>query len=324
MARLPPFNIQTPDITLVNLNRLLARLDDIIPDVEQAGSSPLRKSSLERSRVGANLEYARTLLLRLERDSTAPLKKTAKKQTVQSEFSRERSSIKRLSERLYKLSQLDNDEDSSDDGDEADEDLLREDDGDAQEHISSLHQRGQSSSCDVGSDNKEPLPTVISSSDNQQNERSPEAALSMQGTESMQQPSTLRSRRTAHTSNDDVGISTSSHTKGALANTEALLSHNRTEQEDLSTSLLNMAQALKQSSQAFAASLESEKDVVDRAGEGLEKNSSGMQAAEQRMGTLRRMTEGKGWLGRMLLYAWIAGLMMLALFIVGFLPKLRF
>ena len=85
-----------------------------------------------------------------------------------------------------------------------------------------------------------------------------------------------------------------------------------------------MAQQLKASSQSFATSLEDEKDVVDGATKGLDKSELGMEAAQKRMGYLRSMTEGRGWWGRMLMYAWIAGLMVLALVIVFVLPKLRF
>lgn len=110
----------------------------------------------------------------------------------------------------------------------------------------------------------------------------------------------------------------------SLATSETLLSHQRTEQETLTDSLLEMAAALKNSSKAFASSLESEKDVLSNTGANLEKNSLGMEAAERRIGSLRRMTEGKGWWGRMMMYAWIAGLMVIAILIVGVLPKLRF
>ena len=122
----------------------------------------------------------------------------------------------------------------------------------------------------------------------------------------------------------DAGTSTAIEHDPRVEQTEKVLSFNRSEQEDLTASLLSMAQALKVSSEQFATSLDSEKDVLSRASEGLDKNSSGMQAAEKRMTTLRRMTEGRGWLGRMLMYACIAGLWMMALVIVGFLPKLRF
>lgn len=123
---------------------------------------------------------------------------------------------------------------------------------------------------------------------------------------------------------EDIGITTSSDVNPNLSQTEKLLSHNRMEQEDLTASLLDMAHALKASSQAFSSSLESEKEILDRASEGLEKNTTGMEAAGKRMGALRRMSEGRGWLGRMLMYAWIMGLMMIALIIVVVLPKFRF
>lgn len=137
-------------------------------------------------------------------------------------------------------------------------------------------------------------------------------------------PTTLFNQSVAAEAGKDVGITTSSDHDPSLADTEKLLSFNRYEQEDLTASLLTMAQALKASSQAFSSSLESEKEIVDRATEGLDKNTTGMGQAEKRMGTLRRMTEGRGWFGRLLIYAWIAGLWLVALVIVLVLPKLRF
>jgi hypothetical protein len=56
----------------------------------------------------------------------------------------------------------------------------------------------------------------------------------------------------------------------------------------------------------------------------MDRNELGLEAASRRMGHLRSMTEGKGWLGRMIMYAYIAGLAVLALVIVFVLPKLRF
>ena len=85
-----------------------------------------------------------------------------------------------------------------------------------------------------------------------------------------------------------------------------------------------MASQLKASTQAFHTTLESEKSTLARAAEGLDRTTSSMQAAERRMGMLRRMTEGKGWWGRMMLYAWIFGLWVVAVGIVVLGPKLRF
>lgn len=137
-------------------------------------------------------------------------------------------------------------------------------------------------------------------------------------------PSELRARHAQAAERGQDTAETTSADRGITAKTEALLDHNRSEQESLTDSLLSMAQQLKASSQAFANSLESEKDVLGRATEGLDKNTSGLDAATKRMGYLRTMTEGRGWWGRMIMYAWIFGLMFVALFIVGFMPKLRF
>lgn len=134
--------------------------------------------------------------------------------------------------------------------------------------------------------------------------------------------STLRSRHSHLPGRTDIATTTGSQVSSTMA--ESLLTENRTEQEAITMSLLSMAQQLRESTQTFSSSLESEKDILNRATTGLEQNVTGMEAAQGRMGFLRRMTEGKGWLDRMMLYAWIFGLMFVALSIVLFLPKLRF
>lgn len=123
---------------------------------------------------------------------------------------------------------------------------------------------------------------------------------------------------------DSTAIATGSATSTSkLQETEQTLDAHRAEQEDLTTSLLSLATQLKASSQAFHSSLEAEKSVLARAVEGLDRTTTNMGAAEKRMGMLRRMTEGKGWLGRMMLYAWIFGLWIVAVLIVFLGPKLR-
>jgi hypothetical protein len=109
-----------------------------------------------------------------------------------------------------------------------------------------------------------------------------------------------------------------------LPQTEAMLSHNRNEQETLTTSLLEMAKQLKQQSVHFGQTLEGDKGILDRAVSGLDKNQLGMDAASRRMGTLRKMTEGKGWFARMKLYGLIFGLWLIAFLIVFVGPKIRF
>ena len=85
-----------------------------------------------------------------------------------------------------------------------------------------------------------------------------------------------------------------------------------------------MAKQLKKSSEAFSNSLVEDTAHLDGAVEGLDRNSSRMDATGSRMGLLRKMSEGRGWLGRMMLYAWIAGLWVVAILLVFVAPKLRF
>lgn len=150
------------------------------------------------------------------------------------------------------------------------------------------------------------------------------------------QPPTLRNRNPTTTTTKPAPTSSqlttatttatsiSTNLNPTLPTKESALSASRLEQEDLTTSLLSLASQLKASSQSFQATLENEKSILDRAVTGIDKTSSTMEAAGQRMGMLRRMTEGKGWWGRMMLYAWVFGLWVVAVLIVFVGPKLRF
>lgn len=115
-----------------------------------------------------------------------------------------------------------------------------------------------------------------------------------------------------------------SATTSATATTEAIIDHHRAEQDKLTESMVGMARALKESSRRFASSLQEDQDVLQSAGRNLERNEAGLGAVAGRMGALRRMTEGKGWWGRMLLYVYIAGLAVFAVLLVFVFPKLRF
>lgn len=226
-----------------------------------------------------------------------------------------------MSERLTDLETLGEDEEfDEEDGDSEGEDLLGEDtpgEGDTTDELSSHNDNDTppmtaslvESTRSLGLDERDEQADSILETEREGQE------------ESAIESSTLRSRNPRA---ELFAGQTSSTTGISTATSEALLTHNRTEQETLTSSLLSMAQALKESSLAFGSSLEDEKSILNRATEGLDKNELGMEAAQRRMGHLRTMTEGRGWLGRMLMYAYIAGLMVLALVIVFVLPKLRF
>jgi hypothetical protein len=138
-------------------------------------------------------------------------------------------------------------------------------------------------------------------------------------------PSTLRNRHNTQESPKETATATGRNTSpNKLESTEQALTSDRMEQEDLTSSLLSLASQLKASSHSFQSTLENEKSVLDRAVTGIDKTSTTMEAAGQRMGMLRKMSEGKGWWGRMMLYAWIFALWLVAVLIVFVGPKLRF
>lgn len=288
------------------LTRLLTKLDHSLLD-PSASDPRLRSSQYERNRVGQNLEYARTLLLTLEKQS-ATVRVQSQRQATQADLQRKRELIKRLQAKLQELNQLDEeDEDDSDDDDE-------EADGVDGEQGNSLLEYAPARKADAGLDTGDSQDNRVSDSQAQE----------------------LRSRRPLQASDNRSAASTTareqlfagrpkeSEPNSELENTERLMSHNRTEQENLTTGLLGLARALKESSMNFSSSLESEKDVLKRAEGGLDKSSQGMEAAERRMGMLRRMSEGQGWWGRIKLYATIFVLWVFCFLLVFIGPKLRF
>ncbi|KAF2658622.1 DUF1771-domain-containing protein [Lophiostoma macrostomum CBS 122681] len=286
---------QPPDTTAINLERLLSRLEQTVlsPDASPA----LRKSSLERTRVSANVEYARNLLLNLEHSATTVSTSKSKKTALQADLQKKRELIKQLNQRLLELNQLD---DSDSDGSDGSVDSDEED----QDNFPSYAPRVKEEAgleVKAGSEGNEAL---YSAAQNLTSELRRRGGPGKEGKATSSGTSLFPSN-----SKTTAGVPSADHS-------EALLEHNRKEQENLTTSLLEMAKQLKQQSIHFGSTLENDKGILDRAVENLDKSSLGMEAAGQRMGTLRRMTEGKGWWARMKLYALIFGLWVAAFLIV--------
>lgn len=243
------------------------------------------------------------MLLNLEH-SASSLPSKSKKSVLQADLQQKRETIKQLNQRIYELNQLDDsDSEASVDSDDEDEDqfpsyapAVKTNDG-----IDIRTGEGEGN---------EALQNAARNLTSQMRRRG--QAAEAEGTQAASGSSLFPSKAAATTSNP------------TLAQTEALLSHDRNEQETLTESLLEMAKQLKAQSIHFSNTLESDKGVVDRAVSGLDKNQINMDAASQRMGTLRRMTEGRGWWDRMKLYAMISGLWILAFLIVFVGPKIRF
>jgi hypothetical protein len=284
----------------VTLNRLLSRLDHALlaPDSEQL--QRIRASQYERNKVGANIEHARTLLLTLEKQSSTVRIQTQRQQ-IQSDLKSKRELIKKLNARLQELNELG----EEDDYEESEED-----------------------------ESEEGYDTKTSYAPARKDTQDGIDAGGSEGPRIPDPPSELRSRRPLQASDNKAAASTSAREQlfadrsqrkqePTLSQSETLLSHNRTEQETLTTSLIGLAKALKESSIQFSSSLETEKDVLKRAEGGLDKSSQGMEAAHRNMSMLRRMSEGQGLWGRIKLYAFIFGLWVACFLVVFVGPKIR-
>ncbi|PLB36401.1 uncharacterized protein BDW47DRAFT_108511 [Aspergillus candidus] len=348
----------SPDLTALSLSRLVHRLELNLL-VPSADLSPLRQSEYQRMRVGANIAFAQSTLTSLER-ALPTIKAPDHRNDLQTDLLLYRQTIKKLqavldeitaeAETLRSASRGAAGQDEGDDESESEsldgEDLLTPDEG-----SSTSGEGGRGGLDEEGGD---PSATATTTSDiPTATPQPPQATTTTQPTNPEQPqtaPPTLRNRShlppssssttapttpTATTTGARTGTDlfplphTLPHaqtdpTPSSTSQTESQLTTDRTTQEDLTTSLLSLASQLKSSSHAFHASLESEKSVLARAVDGLDRSTGSMGAAERRMGTLRRMTEGKGWWGRMMLYAWIFGLWLLAVLIVFLGPKLRF
>lgn len=287
----------------VTLNRLLSRLDQTLLHPESEQLSRIRESQYERNKVGANIEHARTLLLTLEKQSST-IRIQTQRQQIQADLQAKRELIKRLNTRLQELNQLG---DAGDDDDDREE----EDSEDADDVIASYEpaRKDTHDGIEAGGPDGPQIPDLPLEAE-------------------------LRSRRPPQASDNRTAASTSARESlfanrsnpkqdANLSQSETMLSHNRTEQESLTTSLIGLAKALKDSSVQFSSSLEAEKDVLKRTEGGLDKGSQGMEAAERKMSMLRRMSEGQGWWGRIKLYAFIFGLWLACFLIVFVGPKIR-
>ncbi|KAI0127442.1 synaptobrevin [Xylariales sp. AK1849] len=348
MARLtqapmtPRRSVSNPD-SLTDLNRLLARLQQSILHADAERERRLRTSEYERNKAEINLEYARTLLTKLEQDALG-VKVHSRRQEMQTDLNRKREVFEQITERLRELEDLsiDSDEDS-DEGEDLLADIIQtpsesmdsrsperrgmdlqdvEEEGEVsyEEDESTVPPGTQDSGSAAAAESRSPVTTR-------------EGAPKTPGTTTTQtvrsrgpaiQPATDTAETSARAQLFGNRDSTTTTSLSTTATTEAVLDHQRAEQDKLTESLLNMAKSLKSTSQAFQTDLEQEKDILGGAGTSMEKSELSMEQASRRMGTLRKMSEGKGLWGRMMLYLWIAGLMMVAVLIVFVMPKLRF
>ncbi|GAB0133577.1 hypothetical protein EsDP_00001983 [Epichloe bromicola] len=328
----------SPEAALAELTQLLLRLEQNVLHPTPERERRLRTSEYERTRVESNLGHARSVLTKLEQDALQ-VKAPTKRMETQNILNINRDRLEALLDRLQDLRQMANDEDDSSD----EEDLLAGIIQTPSESMDSLSSdaRDVPQIVDTPSDSVSREPTPTHESPRSSSHSAQPAAPPPSSSPVTQTTQELRSRSSAHPNTSSTWTSPPPpHTSAraalfasrrrpaepqtSTATAEAILDQQRAEQDSLSESILKMASALKASSQKFSSTLDADKDVVEKAGEGISKTEQSMETARGRMGTLRRMTEGKGWWGRMMLFAWVYGLMVGLLLLVFVMPKLRF
>ncbi|KAM4068117.1 membrane fusion protein use1 domain-containing protein [Hirsutella rhossiliensis] len=326
------------DALFVQLSQLVSRLQQNVLHPTPERERRLRTSEYERARVEANLEYALSLLGRLEQDA-ARITVPARKLERQDALHATRETLETLLDRMEDLRQLALDEDQDSDEEDLLGDIVPTPSESAPSTSAESRQEDTARDAIPASptpqlatildppatpahllENISPTTPVFPAQDPTQTTQSLRGRSSIQSQPSVSADVSHSTARAALFANRREPAAPQTST----ATAEAILDQQRAEQDSLSGSILQMASALKASSQRFSSSLEVDKDVVSRAGEGIDKTERGMDAARGRMGALRKMTEGKGWWGRLMLYAWVYGLMVALLLIVFVLPKLRF
>ncbi|KAI6248529.1 hypothetical protein HI914_03132 [Erysiphe necator] len=323
-VELPPIISTTAlDIQRINLSRMISRFHQIFITPDSKTEALLRESKSERTKLEsvstgeAILKFKSWYRIGTEKNLSKLEQVTPtnyglnKKYDVQVELAQKRKALLKFSQQLKELNDLANYHDEGSDEDHLEECSLS--DASCEQNLFTQNKAVEHES---------PVPSPNSNKNIMMAKKPANLDQSIINSPSETQ-SNLRVR--VKSERAEIFQSSSRSTGADISSTaESLITHNRVEQEILTDSLLQMAKMLKNSSQAFSSALEEEKDILRHATQGLEKNELGLEAAQRRIGLLRTMTEGKGWWGRMIMYAWIFAMAVVALLIVLLMPKLRF
>ncbi|KAI5843974.1 hypothetical protein DFP73DRAFT_513893 [Morchella snyderi] len=284
-------------VAATNLSRLLSRLDSkLSASSTGTGTGTGITTTLERTKIASNLDYARQLLLTLEK-SAPTLRSPAQRQTLLSKLGEQKVAIRRLNEQLQLLAH--DPAHDSDSGADSDAD----------------------SDADADSDTNADTPAP--NDPTQQHPPTATAtATAAQGLRNRHAPPTLRDQRTALFTPTPTAATTTTSLTTSPPDPETALDNHRAEQEALTASMLTLAQQLKQNSLRFGAALAREKGLLDLAAGGLDRNVLAIEGAGRKMGALRR-DENVGWLWGILYPLVISALMFVVLMVLLVAPKLR-
>lgn len=288
------------------------------------------------SRLLQNIDYARTLLTRMEQEAFS-IKVLTRKQDTQAGLAQKRELLDHIANRLKDLEEMRahaDDEDTGSEGDDILNEIIMTPSESMDSRSTDIHT--QSTGEDDEAQDDQPLargergnavetldqflsekPETITSHDLRPRGKQPapsDPEKQPQGIDTAQTTGASRSLLFGNRAKEVSDVST----------TEAILDHQRKEQEVVTEDLLRMASQLKVNSQKFGEVLQEDTEALGHAVKGLDKNELSLEAAARSMGAITKMTEGKGWYGRIMLYAWIYGLMVVLVLLVFALPKLRF
>ncbi|UKZ82311.1 hypothetical protein TrVFT333_010097 [Trichoderma virens FT-333] len=325
---------ESPSLSPVELAQLLSRLKQSVLHPSPERERRLRNSEFERTRVEANLQYARAALTKLEQ--TIP----GRRADTQGDLTAQKETLDLLFDRLEDLRKVAVEEDDSSEGEDLLGDIIQTPSESQDSRRSSNAPAGEGYFKDEIPDTEppepptqaEPIPeppaTTATTTTSAPIETGTSEALPTQTTQTLRaRPSAPSPTPSAHSTARAALFANRrkpASPQASTATAEAILDQQRAEQDAISDSILKMASALKESSKSFSATLEEDKNILGSAGASMEKSEQSMEAAQGRMGSLKRMTEGKGWWGRMMLYAWVYGLMVSLILLVFVFPKLRF
>lgn len=258
-----------------------------------------------------NVEHARTLLLRLEHN-TQRERTQQRKHSQQSELAKHRQLVKRLTERLYELNRRD-DEKVGPQAEEEDiiDEYFTQHVGPGMTANEASHSKGPSTSS---------VPTATSEGLRARNTQAgniPDSALLTKSTP-LSNANELFANKQGRQDHSKPGLAP------ADMSAEKQLEHQDSIQADLTSLLVAQAQKLKLGSLEFQQSLTEDEEIRARAESAISKSASSMDVASRSMGALRRMSEGRWWWQRYIMFILIFFMwfVLLALVFIG--PKLRF
>ncbi|KAL7918924.1 putative synaptobrevin protein [Trichoderma austrokoningii] len=312
---------EPPNLSPAELTQLFSRLKQSVLHPSPERERRLRNSEFERTRVEANLQYARAALTKLEQ--TPP----GRRADIQGDLTAQREILDLLFDRLEDLRKVAADEDDSSEGEDLLGDIIPTPSESADSRRSSNVPGGDSFEESAIPEPEPPEPPTTTAAI-EPAETSTSDVLPTQTTQTLRARSSAPSPTPSSHSTARAALFASrrkpASPQASTATAEAILDQQRAEQDAISNSILDLASKLKESSKSFSATLEEDKNLLGAAGASMEKSELSMEAAQGRMGSLRKMTEGKGWWGRMMLYAWVYGLMVGLILFVFVFPKLRF